>query len=189
MCLTLKSQGYSYCGLWKNKGLITAPDCLPQQHLGLRDWRSFGGSDTSDIRQKKCRQDKDWQDFLTQHKVIYVRLLKVQYSLMCALLLFSGIRRGSNKLTQGKVYLQQHHGWEKCHELLEIHPKTFLWSSKIFNLCSRSQRFIMGEILDRSAQFWLQIGVFDALSWLASFSQAQGLEYFPPCSALRVSSF
>lgn len=52
--------------------------------------------------------------------------------LLCASLLFSGIRRGSNKLAQGKAFLQQHHGGKISHELLEIHPKTFFWSSRIF---------------------------------------------------------
>lgn len=52
--------------------------------------------------------------------------------LLCASLLFSGIRRGSNKLAQGRAFLQQCPGGEKRHELLEIHPKTFLWSSRVF---------------------------------------------------------
>lgn len=52
--------------------------------------------------------------------------------LLCASLLFSGIRRGSNKLAQGRAFLQQCPGGEKSHELLEIHPKTFLWSSRVF---------------------------------------------------------
>lgn len=55
------------------------------------------------------------------------------------------------------------------------------------NWCSRTQRSIMGEALERYVQFWCQIwsGICYALSGQASFSQAQGLEYFPPHSTLK----
>lgn len=80
------------------------------------------------------RQDKNRLGFYPT-RIYLCEALKssvVLTPLLCASLLFSGIRRGSNKLAQGKAFLQQHHGGGKSNELLEIHPKTFLWSSRIF---------------------------------------------------------